>query len=515
MGINNRYTRWDEKSAKLYGSGIIGHVRALSDGTVKKETSVVGPTQPEPSVDPELDAYYASKMMPETDTEVTKKKAEVAYLSGESDKPPTSDEETSQEDAIRADPTYSAIKSGIKVELDEYIRAMQDPNLSDEEKQKMTDTLNAAYSTSPYVYQLAWNDYLRGLEKDAQMSLIFDQKIAEDFPMSNAAFSQNVEKDLIDRLYGLASGSGGDGAGTGTGDGTGSGNAAGASSGVTGDGTGNTVRNEGTQGGVPSSDFAAGNIQDWYRHYFGGEFTGDMPSEKPDWMTDGDWLNGQNAYALYRKAQLEDESYNNRLANLESWYNAQISELSGASDAQKQKAAMLYNRLLKYLPVQNRARGISNLGVAQSTGTRALATYMGRLGDIGSQEASSRASLAQSRQNSALSLEEAYGSAKKDRITAENNLLNSRYAQILQNQSDAEKNAAAAAQATSKQILNTLDSYIKQEPAPEALRSAMEAYLNSPYVDEETKRLIREKLQIYMSSYSEEHGDGSGDFSFD
>lgn len=299
--------------------------------------------------------------------------------------------------------------------------------------------------------------------------------------------------------------------------------------------------------------YAAGNIGDWYRHFYGEEFSGQMPGSKPDWMSDADWQNGMDAYDLYRQQELTDQLYDSRRKNVEDWYRSVASGINSSSALQKEHAAALYNRLLKYLPVQNRALGISNLGVAQSTGLRALSTYSDRLSQIGQQEGEALSSADSSRLDKLQSIEEASQSSKLKNSQAEASLRNSRYATLLNEkktrQSQAVSNliqaisAGASAEdvqklyeeydskglipdenrsylgtimkkagtlsASTTNPLDLLNTYIKLNPSPEVLNAAMTPYLDSPNIDEETKRQIQAMIAVYKSSVE------SDDFSFD
>lgn len=299
--------------------------------------------------------------------------------------------------------------------------------------------------------------------------------------------------------------------------------------------------------------YAAGNIGDWYRHFYGEDFSGQMPGSKPDWMSDADWQNGMDAYDLYRQQELTDQLYDSRRKNVEDWYRSVASGINSSSALQKEHAAALYNRLLKYLPVQNRALGISNLGVAQSTGLRALSTYSDRLSQIGQQEGEALSGADSSRLDKLQSIEEASQSSKLKNAQSEANLRNSRYATLLNEkkagQSQAVSNliqaisAGASAEdvqklyeeydskglipeenrsyigtimkkagtlsASTTNPLDLLNTYIKLNPSPEVLNAAMTPYLDSPNIDEETKRQIQAMIAVYKSSVE------SDDSSFD
>lgn len=290
--------------------------------------------------------------------------------------------------------------------------------------------------------------------------------------------------------------------------------------------------------------YAAGNIGDWYRHFYGEDFSGQMPGSKPDWMSDADWQNGMDAYDLYRQQELANQLYDSRRKNVEDWYRSVASGINSSSALQKEHAAALYNRLLKYLPVQNRALGISNLGVAQSTGLRALSTYSDRLSQIGQQEGEALSNADRSRLDKLQSIEEASQSSKLKNAQSEASLRNSRYATLLNEkkagQSQAVSNllqaisAGASAEdvqklyeeydskglipeenrsyigtimkkagtlsASTTNPLDLLNTYIKLKPSSEALNAAMTRYLDSPNIDEETKRQIQAMIAIYKSS---------------
>lgn len=290
--------------------------------------------------------------------------------------------------------------------------------------------------------------------------------------------------------------------------------------------------------------YAAGNIGDWYRHFYGEDFSGQMPGSKPDWMSDADWQNGMDAYDLYRQQELANQLYDSRRKNVEDWYRSVASGINSSSALQKEHAAALYNRLLKYLPVQNRALGISNLGVAQSTGLRALSTYSDRLSQIGQQEGEALSNADSSRLDKLQSIEEASQSSKLKNAQSEASLRNSRYATLLNEkkteQSQAVSNllqaisAGASAEdvqklyeeydskglipeenrsyigtimkkagtlsASTTNPLDLLNTYIKLKPSSEALNAAMTRYLDSPNIDEETKRQIQAMIAIYKSS---------------
>lgn len=299
--------------------------------------------------------------------------------------------------------------------------------------------------------------------------------------------------------------------------------------------------------------YAAGNIGDWYRHFYGEDFSGQMPGSKPDWMSDADWQNGMDAYDLYRQQELANQLYDSRRKNVEDWYRSVASGINSSSALQKEHAAALYNRLLKYLPVQNRALGISNLGVAQSTGLRALSTYSDRLSQIGQQEGEALSNADSSRLDKLQSIEEASQSSKLKNAQSEASLRNSRYATLLNEkkagQSQAVSNliqaisAGASAEdvqklyeeydskglipeenrsyigtimkkagtlsASTTNPLDLLNTYIKLNPSPEVLNAAMTPYLDSPNIDEETKRQIQAMIAVYKSSVE------SDDSSFD
>ena len=290
--------------------------------------------------------------------------------------------------------------------------------------------------------------------------------------------------------------------------------------------------------------YAAGNIGDWYRHFYGEDFSGQMPGSKPDWMSDADWQNGMDAYDLYRQQELANQLYDSRRKNVEDWYRSVASGINSSSALQKEHAAALYNRLLKYLPVQNRALGISNLGVAQSTGLRALSTYSDRLSQIGQQEGDALSSADSSRLDKLQSIEEGIQSSKLKNAQAEASLRNSRYATLLNEKKTGQSQAvsnllqAISAGASAEDVqnlyeeydskglipeenrsyigtimkmagtpsvstanpLDLLNTYIKLKPSPEVLNSAMTPYLNSPNIDEETKRQIQAMIAVYKSS---------------
>ncbi len=108
------------------------------------------------------------------------------------------------------------------------------------------------------------------------------------------------------------------------------------------------------------------------------------------------WKNSGGAF--FRKTKEEDTSealarYKRLTQEAQEEYKKAGESLQKATDERLRRAAVDYELLKKYLPLQNEQAGLTGLGVSESASIEARNGYLGRVGTIESEGAEAKAEL--------------------------------------------------------------------------------------------------------------------------
>lgn len=130
----------------------------------------------------------------------------------------------------------------------------------------------------------------------------------------------------------------------------------------------------------------------WYKTHYGVDYDGKSELTRKEGMSDGDWNVGtilQNYYIKSKESEAQrakdiagiNERYDGMVKTAEAGYDSARKRLGESAAVAKQNASITYEKLKKYLPMQQKAQGLGGLGT-QSSELAAYNRYMSQMGGI-------------------------------------------------------------------------------------------------------------------------------------
>lgn len=136
-------------------------------------------------------------------------------------------------------------------------------------------------------------------------------------------------------------------------------------------------------GTPPVAGYAGNDYNDWHKHYFGTDWDGSSPmAAKPDWMSTHDYNRGMLHYNYNQGENKINASYENAVGMADAAYSRTASAAAKARNSEMEYAGVLYERIKKYLPLQQKRAGIANMGIAQTGLAQITNDHMNRRGAI-------------------------------------------------------------------------------------------------------------------------------------
>lgn len=133
----------------------------------------------------------------------------------------------------------------------------------------------------------------------------------------------------------------------------------------------------------PASGYVGTDYADWYRHYYGSEWDGASPmAAKPDWMSMTDYNRGAAHYNYGQKTEAYKGGRDAAVGMAEGRYSHTVSAADKVRRSEQEYNGVLYERMKKYMPLQQKMAGMGNMGIAQTGLARITNDHMNRRGAI-------------------------------------------------------------------------------------------------------------------------------------
>ena len=249
-------------------------------------------------------------------------------------------------------------------------------------------------------------------------------------------------------------------------------------------------------------------MNDLWKNIYGTEWDGSSMPTKSEGMSMADF---QRVTALYRHVQEYDDIMNNygmAVGAADALYGRTVGDAAKTRNSEMAYNGVLYERMKKYMPLQQKRAGMGNMGIAQTGLAKITNDHMNRRGAIQGRydDAVGDAMFARAKEVSAAEQARASSLSELNSLTAE---------EMMKIYADEEADAEAKLQADIAAFEASITSYSDKDTAladletlgleatdPEytALKTQIEGYFRDK-ADAETKKEVQEKKEALDNHY--------------
>jgi hypothetical protein len=260
----------------------------------------------------------------------------------------------------------------------------------------------------------------------------------------------------------------------------------------------------------PTAGYVGSDYSDWHKHYSGTEWDGSSPMmAKPDWMSTTDYNRGMIHYLYGQKSDKIQGDFDAAVGAADGAFYRTSEKAEDAYRSEMAYNGVLYERMKKYMPLQQKRAGMGNMGIAQTGLAQITNDHMNRRSAIQGQynDAIADASFARATE---------VGAAERARANSMSDLNALTTEEMMKIYAGEEADAEAKQQAAIDAFKNSITSYASAEDAlagldalgleatdPEytALKTQIEGYFRDKE-DAETKKEAQEKKEALDNHYS-------------